>query len=140
MAKIIAKTFTVTRVSFKTVVVENGVPSFVDHTDAVFNGIQEREKVEKLLKARLGKDAMIVITNIESGQHRYVMSQEDFVLNAKVADDVTDGEDDGADEGDSQGDEQGASDAAGEEQEDPFNNNPAPVPSDVPEANVDIGL
>ena len=98
MARAIVKTLTTTRVSFKTVVVDGGVPCFVDQPDVVFSGVQDKEKVERLLKARLGKDAVTVITNIDAGQHRYEMSMEDFVLNAQIVDNSEDddeAEDDG---------------------------------------------
>ena len=121
MARAIVKTLTTTRVSFKTAVVENGIPSFVSHPDAVFSGVQDKEKVERLLKARLGKDAVIVITNIDAGQHRYEMSMEDFVLNAQIVDTGEDEADD-ADEEDEVPSE--ATEDAAEQ--------PAEAPSDKP--------
>lgn len=99
MARAIVKTLTTTRVSFKTVDVENGVPCFVDQPDVVFSGVQDKEKVERLLKARLGKDAVTVITNINAGQHRYEVSMEEFVLNAVVVDNIEDGADEMEDDG-----------------------------------------
>lgn len=123
MARAIVKTITATRVSFKTVAVEDGIPCFVDQPDAVFSGQQDKDKVERLLKGRLGKDAMIVITNIDAGQHRYEMTLEEFVLNAHIVDDSAD-EADEADAADtdtedadipSQDSQENAQDAAAQE-------------------------
>lgn len=116
MSKKIRKTLNITRVGFKTVVVEDGVPQFVDHPDAVFSGIMDAAKAERMMRARYGKDAMIVITSIESGQHRYEMDLETFVLNAVLADDA-------ADEGDTD------DDTADDDEDDNNSDNPNPVPS-----------
>ena len=67
----------------------DGVPQFVDRPDAVFSGILEKERVERMLRGQLGKDAIIVVTNVDSGQHRYEMDLETFVLNARIADGET---------------------------------------------------
>jgi len=71
MARPLSKTLTTTRVEYKTVEVVDGVPQFVDRPDAVFSGILEKERVERMLRGQLGKDAIIVVTNVDSGQHRY---------------------------------------------------------------------
>lgn len=98
MPKTISKTLMVTRVAYKTVQVENGEPHFIDHTDAVFSGILEKDRVERLLKAQLGKDTMIVVTNVDAGQHRYEMDLDAFVLNARIADgEPEESSDEGAD-------------------------------------------
>lgn len=87
MARPLSKTLTITRAAYKTVEVVDGVPQFVDHPDAVFSGILEKERVERMLRGQLGKDAIIVVTSVDSGQHRYEMDLETFVLNARIADD-----------------------------------------------------
>lgn len=92
MPKVISKTLNVTRVSYQTVVVNDGVPGFAIHPDAVFSGQIDEAKAKRLLQAQLGKDAMLVITNVDAGQHRFEMPLDFFVLNAKIADDGTDGE------------------------------------------------
>lgn len=89
MARPLSKTLTTTRVEYKTVEVVDGVPQFVDRPDAVFSGILEKERVERMLRGQLGKDAIIVVTNVDSGQHRYEMDLETFVLNARIADGET---------------------------------------------------
>lgn len=86
MARTISKTLTITRVSYKTAEVVNGEARFVDHNDAIFSGLLEKDKAERMLRAQLGKDAMIVITNMDAGQHRFVMDLETFILNAQIAD------------------------------------------------------
>ena len=86
MARPLSKTLTITRAAYKTVEVVDGVPQFVDHPDAVFSGILEKERVERMLRGQLGKDAIIVVTSVDSGQHRYEMDLETFVLNARFAD------------------------------------------------------
>lgn len=86
MAKTISKTMTITRVTYKTVEVVDGEARFVDHPDAVFSGILEKDKVERMLRGQLGKDAIIVVTAVDSGQHRYEMDLDAFVLNARIAD------------------------------------------------------
>lgn len=92
MASIISKTLTVTRVSYQIVEVHDGVPAFVARPDAVFRGIQPQERVLKLLRNREGKDAIIVITKMDAKQHRFVMSMEQFVLNAEIADEADESE------------------------------------------------
>lgn len=87
MARTFSKTLMITRATYKTVEVVDGEPHFVDHPDAIFGGLLEQDKVERLLKAQLGKDAMIVVTKVDAGQHRYEMDLETFVLNARIADD-----------------------------------------------------
>ena len=89
MARPLSKTLTTTRVAYKTVEVVDGVPQSVDRPDAVFSGILEKERVERMLRGQLGKDAIIVVTNVDSGQHRYEMDLETFVLNARIADGET---------------------------------------------------
>ena len=64
MARPLSKTMTTTRVAYKTVEVVDGVPQFVDRPDAVFSGILEKERVERMLRGQLGKDAIIVVTNV----------------------------------------------------------------------------
>ena len=86
MAKTFSKTLMITRVTYKTVEVRDGVPEFVDHPDAVFSGLLDQEKAERLLKAQLGKDSIPVITKVDAGQHRYEMDLATFVLNARIAD------------------------------------------------------
>lgn len=101
MARPLSKTLTTTRVAYKTVEVVDGVPQFVDRPDAVFSGILEKERVERMLRGQLGKDAIIVVTNVDSGQHRYEMDLETFVLNARIADEETGASpDDDDDDGD----------------------------------------
>lgn len=86
MAKMIAKTLHVTRVSFKTVVVEDGVPHFEAHPDAVFSGKISEARAKRMLQGRYGKDSMLVITNVDAGQHRFEMPLEFFVQNATISD------------------------------------------------------
>lgn len=101
MARPLSKTLTTTRVAYKTVEVVDGVPQFVDRPDAVFSGILEKERVERMLRGQLGKDAIIVVTNVDSGQHRYEMDLETFVLNARITDEETGASpDDDDDDGD----------------------------------------
>ena len=92
MPKTISRTLNITRVSFCTVKVEDGAPQFVPHPDAIFPGQLEKDKVKKLLQGRYGKDAILVITNIDAGQHRYSMGLEDFVLHATITDGAIDDE------------------------------------------------
>lgn len=94
MPKTISRTLNITRVTFCTVEVTDGTPQFVPHPDAVFPGQLEKDKVKKLLQGRYGKDAILVITNIDAGQHRYSMNLEDFVLHATITDGAFDDEDD----------------------------------------------
>lgn len=131
MARPIVKTLTITCVAFKTVSVEDGIPSFVDQPDAVFSGQLDKDKVERQLKARLGKDTMIVITNIDAGQHRYEMSMEEFVLNAHIAD--GEGEPDDADNDDAQAAEQDE-DVSDRSPEIPAEETPADIPDSEPAA------
>lgn len=127
MPKTISKTMTVTRVSYKTVEVENGEPRFVDHTDAVFSGMLEKDKVERLLKAQLGKDAMIVVTNVDAGQHRFEMNLDTFVLNARIADGEPEEPADGSADADScDGSAADPSPTAD------FQSDPAPIPAPAP--------
>ena len=88
MPKMIAKTLNITRVSLQTVEVENGVPRFVPQPDAVFSGQIDEAKAKRLLQAKMGKDVLFVITNVDAGQHRFEMPLETFVLNAAIADGV----------------------------------------------------
>lgn len=94
MPKTISRTLNITRVTFCTVEVTDGTPQFVPHPDAVFPGQLEKDKVKKLLQGRYGKDAILVITNIDAGQHRYSMGLEDFVLHATITDGAFDDEED----------------------------------------------
>lgn len=98
MPKNISKTLNVTRVSYQTVEVSDGVPGFVIHPDAVFSGQIDEAKAKKHLQAKLGKDAMLVITKVDAGQHRFEMPLEFFVLNAKIADGLPVDDDDGGSE------------------------------------------
>ena len=118
MARPLSKTLTITRAAYKTVEVVDGVPQFVDHPDAVFSGILEKERVERMLRGQLGKDAIIVVTSVDSGHHRYVMDLETFVLNARIADDET--------EDSSDSDDADASSAPTP------GDSPAPAPNPVP--------
>lgn len=86
MAYVISKTLTVTRVKYQTVVVEDGAPKFVEHPDAVFRGILTQERAQRMLQSRLGKDVILVITNVDAGQKRFEMDMEQFILHAQVAD------------------------------------------------------
>ena len=97
MSKKIFKKVTATRVSYCTVAVDNGVPNFVPHPDVVFGGILDSARVERLLKAKLGKNETIVITNIDAASHRYEMDLEFFILNSTVCD-CASGEDPSSDE------------------------------------------
>lgn len=92
MAYVISKTLTVTRVKYQTVVVEDGAPKFVEHPDAVFRGILTQERAQRMLQSRLGKDIILVITNMDAGQKRFEMDMEQFVLHAQVAEAEHDGE------------------------------------------------
>lgn len=131
MARPLSKTLTITRAAYKTVEVVDGVPQFVDHPDAVFSGILEKERVERMLRGQLGKDAIIVVTSVDSGQHRYEMDLETFVLNARIADDEP---------GDSSdGDDADASPAPTPRSEDvptpDSDSAPAPAPAPAPQEN-----
>ena len=44
------------------------------------------EKAKRMLTKRLGNDVMFVITEVTTGQHRYVMDFETFIRNAKIED------------------------------------------------------
>lgn len=92
MAYVISKTLTVTRVKYQTVVVEDGAPKFVEHPDAVFRGILTQERAQRMLQSRLGKDVILVITNVDAGQKRFEMDMEQFVLHAQVAEEENNGE------------------------------------------------
>ena len=84
MPKSIVKNFTITRVSYSLVKVEEYTPEFVPQRDAIFSGEVSPERVKKLLKDKHGKDAIIVITKTESGRYRFVMDWHDFVRYATV--------------------------------------------------------
>jgi len=86
MPKMVSKTLNVTQVSYQTIAVNDGVPSFIPHPNAVFSGQIDETKAKRLLQAKLGKDAMFVITKVDAGQHRFEMPLDFFVLNANVAD------------------------------------------------------
>lgn len=92
MAYVISKTLTVTRVKYQTVVVEDGSPKFVEHPDAVFRGILTQERAQRMLQSRLGKDVILVITDVDAGQKRFEMDMEQFVLHAQVTETENDGE------------------------------------------------
>lgn len=84
MSTKIVKTLTVTRISYVTAEVIDGAAVLVPHPDAVYRGMLTEKRALKLLKESLGKDAAIVITKFDAGQHRYEMSFEDFVLHATM--------------------------------------------------------
>lgn len=94
MPKTISRTLNITRVSFCSVEVEDGTPRFIPHPDAIFPGQMEKDKAKKLLQGRYNKDTILVITNIDAGQHRYSMGLEDFVLHATITDGAADDDDD----------------------------------------------
>lgn len=94
MPKTISRTLNITRVTFYTVEVHDSTPQFVPRPDAIFPGQLEKDKVKKLLQGRYGKDTILVITNIDAGQHRYSMGLEDFVLHATITDGAFDDEED----------------------------------------------
>lgn len=85
MPNVISKTLTVTRVKYQTVAIEDGTPKFVEHPDAVFRGILTPERAQRMLQNRLGKDAILVIIDVDAGQKRYEMDLEQFVLHAQEA-------------------------------------------------------
>lgn len=94
MPKTISRTLNITRVSFCSVEVEGGTPRFIPHPDAIFPGQLEKDKAKKLLQGRYNKDTILVITNIDAGQHRYSMGLEDFVLHSTITDGAFDDEED----------------------------------------------
>lgn len=133
MPKTISRTLNITRVTFCTVEVTDGTPQFVPHPDAVFPGQLEKDKVKKLLQGRYGKDAILVITNIDAGQHRYSMGLEDFVLHATITDGAFDDEEDDPELPDEL---TGDAPAPGDNDNEvtPVPGAEAPTPGDTPEA------
>ena len=87
MANMVAKTMTVTRVTYSLAVVEDGQPKFISCPLGVFKGNISQEKALKQLKAIHGKDANILICNIEGGTHKFAMPMEDFVRASEILDD-----------------------------------------------------
>lgn len=101
MAGQIVKNLTVTRVSFRLVEVNDGVPSFIEKPDAIFRGEVSKERAKKLLAKQYGEDASIVLLNVDSGRHRFVMDFDTFVRNAVIEDMGEDADDSDDEQSDS---------------------------------------
>lgn len=97
MPKNIVKNMTVTRVSYSLIEVEDGVPVIKNQPDVVYPGVKTQEQVLRLLKAKFGKDALLAITKLDAGRHRFVMDWQTFALNAVTKDNEV-GEDEVEDE------------------------------------------
>ena len=82
----ISKTASATRIKYSIIKVVDGEVQTEAQPDAVFQGIMSSEKAKRMLTKRLGKDVMFVITEVTTGQHRYVMDFETFIRNAKIED------------------------------------------------------
>ena len=88
----IVKKFTVTQVQYSIVSVEDGAVRVDAQPDAVFRGVLGQKRINRELRKRHGENANIVITKIESGEHRFVMSFEDFVRGASIIEEEHDRE------------------------------------------------
>lgn len=115
----IVREFNTTRVEYSLITIENGVPAFVPQPAAVFSGLLSEKQVQTRMKKMLGETVQFFVVSIEAAHHKFAMSFEDFVRNARIVDgedlpEVKEEEDDGESESDG---------------EDPAVPQPAPAPA-----------